>query len=90
MSGVDKHLQKQINDEKMRWVSIMKRLIKIVLFLSGHNLSFRGSSDKLNTSNNDNFLGLVELLGKFDSVIRKISRTRRRKYTIASTDNTCR
>lgn len=69
LSGVDKHLQRQINDEKMRWVSILERLIQIVLFLSGHNLSFRGSFDKLNTFNNGNFLGLVELLEKFDPVM---------------------
>lgn len=69
LGGVDKHLQRQINYEKMRWVSILERLIEIVLFLSGHNLSFRGSSNKLDTSNNGNFLGLVELLRKFDPVM---------------------
>jgi hypothetical protein len=37
--------------------------------LAEHNLSFRGSSDKLNTPKNGNFLGLVQLLGKFDPVM---------------------
>lgn len=69
LSGIDKHLQRQIHDEKLRWTSILHRLIEIILFLSGRNLSFRGSSDKFNTLNNGNFLGLVELLSKFDSVM---------------------
>jgi hypothetical protein len=30
---------------------------------------FRGTSDKLMTKNNGNFLGLIELLGQFDSVM---------------------
>ncbi|XP_023210058.1 uncharacterized protein LOC111612994 [Centruroides sculpturatus] len=70
-SCIDKHLQKQIEDEKSRWVSILERMMSIVFFLAGNNLSFRGSSgcEALYTPNNGNFLGLVQLLGKFDSVM---------------------
>lgn len=39
--------------------------------LAQHNLAFRGSSDKLFTKNNGNFLGLVELFGMFDDVMRE-------------------
>lgn len=68
-SGIDKVLQMQLEDEKSRWSSVLERIIAITLFLAEHNLSFRGSSDKLNTPKNGNFLGLVQLLGKFDPVM---------------------
>ena len=39
--------------------------------MAEHNLAFRGSSDKLFIPNNGNFLGLVQLLGKFDETMRE-------------------
>lgn len=56
--GIDKQLQKQIEDEKSRWVAILERLMSIVFFLAGNNLAFRGSSETLYIPNNGNFLGL--------------------------------
>jgi len=38
-------------------------------YLSERNLAFRGKSDTLFTSNNGNFLGLIEMLEKFDPII---------------------
>lgn len=67
--GIDKGLQKQLEDEKARWSSVMERMIAITLFLAEHNLPFRGSKDTLYTPRNGNFLGLVQLLGQFDPVM---------------------
>lgn len=70
-SGIDNNLQKQIEDEKSRWVAILERMMSLVLFLAGNNLSFRGSSgcENLYTPNNGNFLSLVQLLGIFDPIM---------------------
>jgi hypothetical protein len=68
-SGIDKVLQMQLQNEKSRWASVLERIVAITFFLAEHNLSFRGSSDKLNTPKNGNFLGSVQLLGKFDPVM---------------------
>lgn len=59
----------QIKSEKQKWQEIFKRLVSIILFLAEHNLAFRGSSSKLFTKNNGNFLGLVQLLAKFDFIL---------------------
>jgi hypothetical protein len=44
--------------------------VAVILYLAEHNLAFKGSSDVLNSSHNGNFLSLIELLAKFDPVLR--------------------
>jgi hypothetical protein len=38
-------------------------------FLAQRNLAFRGTDEKLNKPDNENFLGLVQLIAKFDPVL---------------------
>lgn len=47
---------------------MLQRILCIIQYLSKHNDGFRGKSDVLFTKNNGKFLGLVEMLSKFDSV----------------------
>lgn len=68
-SAIDHHLQSLMSQERQHWRSVMERLLNIVQFLTERNLAFRGSSDRFFTPNNGNFLGLVELLGKYDNVM---------------------
>ncbi|XP_022160852.1 zinc finger MYM-type protein 1-like [Myzus persicae] len=68
---IDNDLQRVMNTEVQHWKSILERLISITLYLSKHNLAFRGSSDKLFERNNVNYLGLVELLGKYDNYMKE-------------------
>lgn len=55
LSKVDKHLQKQSQDEKSRWIAIFEQMISKVFCLLRNNLSFRGTSgsETLYTPNND-------------------------------------
>jgi hypothetical protein len=46
-------------------------IILIVRFLAEHNIAFRGSNSRLYQGNNGNFLGLIEMLAKFDPVIKE-------------------
>ncbi|XP_044133368.1 zinc finger MYM-type protein 1-like [Bufo gargarizans] len=68
-SAIDHNLQSLMSQERKHWRSVMERLLNIVHFLTERNLAFRGSSDRLFTPHNGNFLGLVELLGKYDNVM---------------------
>ncbi|CAM5083790.1 unnamed protein product, partial [Natator depressus] len=58
-----------INVETQHWRNMLEHLISITLFLAKNNLAFQGSSDKLFTEHNSNFLSLVELLGKYNDVM---------------------
>lgn len=51
------------------WRAVLERLMSITLFLSKYNLGFRGTSDRLMSNNNGNFLGLVELLSQYDPIM---------------------
>ncbi|XP_018367031.1 PREDICTED: zinc finger MYM-type protein 1-like [Trachymyrmex cornetzi] len=55
--------------EKQKWRNILEKLIAIIQYLAEHNMTLRGSSDLLNTPNNGNFLGLVELMARYDSIL---------------------
>lgn len=37
--------------------------------MAEHNIAFRGSSSKVFTKNNGNYLGLIEVIGQFDGVM---------------------
>lgn len=53
---VDNNIQDNLNVEKERWRSILKRIIACIEFLAEHNDAFRGTSSKLFTANNGKFL----------------------------------
>lgn len=39
--------------------------------MTEHNRVFRGINDKLYEERNDNFLGLIKILAKFDSILKR-------------------
>ena len=61
--------QQLIQKEMQHWSSVLNRIIAIIQFLAERNLAFRGSVDRLFEPHNGNFLGLVELLAKFDPYV---------------------
>lgn len=68
---IDKQQQQLIGKESLRWNNVLCRLMNITLYLAENNMAFRGSSDKLFTANNGKFLGLVQLLAKFDPIMQE-------------------
>ncbi|KAL4101295.1 hypothetical protein QTP88_021315 [Uroleucon formosanum] len=66
---IDKVQQIAIEKEKTHWKNVMIRIISVIHYLAKHNSSFRGFTDVIYEKNNGKFLGLIEMLGKFDPVI---------------------
>lgn len=66
---IDNVTQRQINAEKEHWRGVLKRIIFAIQYLAKHNDALRGSSDKIFTKNNGKFLGLIEMISKFDVLI---------------------
>ncbi|XP_025263419.1 zinc finger MYM-type protein 1-like [Camponotus floridanus] len=63
-SNISHMSEKLYIEEKQKWRNILERVIAIIQYLAEHNMALRGSSDLLNTPNNGNFLGLVELMAR--------------------------
>lgn len=66
---IDQEAQKLIKKEKLHWRAVLERLLQIVQYLAERNQAFRGSSEKLGDPKNRNFLGLVEMIARFDPVL---------------------
>ncbi|KAA3487144.1 zinc finger MYM-type protein 1-like [Gossypium australe] len=62
---IDKSLQEQIMKEK----SDGGKIFLAVKCPTTHNLDFRGSNEKLYQDSNGNFLGLIEMIVKFDVIM---------------------
>lgn len=63
---VDAELVKQIETERAYWQNILQRVVEIIRFLAERGLAFRGSDEKVGSPSNGNYLGILELLSKFD------------------------
>lgn len=78
-STIDKKEQEQINCEIKKWRGILSRLLDIIRFLAKQNLALRGhregyhdaDDEQDSTQNRGNFLELVDLLAKYDPVLRE-------------------
>lgn len=68
---IDTANQAAAETEKRKWRDILKRLLDVTLFLAGQNLPFRGHRENVLSENRGNFLELIELLSKYDPVLRE-------------------
>lgn len=65
-SRLDEKLDKKIE----YWKELLKRILSVILLLAERGLAFRRTSVRIGDSNNGNFLGMLELLAKYDPVLR--------------------
>ncbi|XP_013777812.1 zinc finger MYM-type protein 1-like, partial [Limulus polyphemus] len=70
-TGVDTIFEASIKTEAVKWYNILKHIIDVVLFLGERGLAFNGSSHRIGDSSNGNFLGLIELLSRWDPILQE-------------------
>ena len=70
-TSVDLMIIRHYDAEVQKWREILKRYLDVILFCSTHDLALRGSSSLLSeTENNGNFLGLLQLIAKYDPLLK--------------------
>ena len=60
-----------MDKENKKWGDILHRLLDITLFLAKQNLPFCGHKEDKSSFNKGNFLEMVEMLSKYDPVLKK-------------------
>jgi len=56
----------QFQLEQSYWQQVLERVVAVVKFLATRGLAFRGENEKIGSRLNGNYLGVLELLSKFD------------------------
>jgi len=56
----------QFQLEQYYWQQVLERIVAVVKFLATRGLVFRGENEKIGSRLNGNYLGVLELLSKFD------------------------
>ena len=64
--GVDSELVRQANNERDYWRAVLERVTETIRFMSERGLSFCGSDEVIRFPTNGNYLGILELIAKFD------------------------
>ena len=70
-SSIDKLLCEEINGEAKKWEEILSRILDTILFLGERGLALRGQSHFIGERNNGNFLGILELISRYDPILRE-------------------
>ena len=65
-STVDCKLAEQINNERQYWRHVLERVVAVIITLAERGLPFRGDEEVFGSPHNGNYLGLLELIAKFD------------------------
>ena len=63
---IDKDLIKQIKNETRYWRDVLRRTIDVITFICERGLVFRGPGQDIGSNHNGNYLGILELLSKYD------------------------
>jgi hypothetical protein len=65
-STLNSKLAENIKAEQQYWRSVLERVIADICTLAERGLAFRGSNETFGSVDNGNYLGILELIGKFD------------------------
>ena len=69
---IDKDMKVNLEQEESYWCKVLDRLINVTITLATNNLAFRGHRETIGEANNGNFLQIIELLAKYDGVLKDL------------------
>ncbi|XP_046746394.1 zinc finger MYM-type protein 1-like [Diprion similis] len=76
LGKIDTALHAQYLKEVEYWHEVLRRIVSVIEFLGKRGLAFRGSNELIGSSQNGNFLGIIELLAEYDPFLKTHLETR--------------
>ncbi|KAG8444242.1 hypothetical protein GDO86_009431 [Hymenochirus boettgeri] len=67
--GIDAEVKRNLARQADKFTLLLQRLLDVTLYLASRNLAFRGSTQKIGDLKNGNFLGTLELLSQYDTLL---------------------
>ncbi|CAG5030257.1 unnamed protein product [Parnassius apollo] len=61
----------QQKNEKNYWIQVLRRITDTIKFLASRGLAFRGENERFGSSQNGNYLGILELLSEYDPFLKE-------------------
>ena len=66
---IDSQLSNQFESERQYWRNVLRRVVAVIKFISEGGLAQRGANEVFGSSQNGNYMGMLELIGQFDPFI---------------------
>ena len=66
---IDSQLSNQFESERQYWRNVLRRVVAVIKFISERGLAPRGANEVFGSSQNGNYMGMLELIGQFDPFI---------------------
>ncbi|XP_014492284.1 52 kDa repressor of the inhibitor of the protein kinase-like [Vigna radiata var. radiata] len=63
---IDHQVERQLEEEKVYWKSVLRRVVETVKSLVSRGLPLRGDNETIGSVHNGNFLMAIELIAQFD------------------------
>lgn len=79
--NIDNIYLRKIDYEKQYWKNVLKLILSTICYLAKNGDVFHWTSDVIHTENNGKFLGIIEIVANFDTVIQKHLRRIKNKET---------
>ncbi|CAK1592716.1 unnamed protein product [Parnassius mnemosyne] len=70
-SSLENALTIQQKNEKNYWIQVLRRITDTIKFLASRGLAFRGENERFGSSQNGNYLGILELLSEYDPFLKE-------------------
>ena len=81
---IDEEMEREIRVETTFWKQVLDRLINVTLTLATSNMPFRGHRETIGKANSGNFLSIIELMAKYDPVLKDLINRPARSYKYLS------